>query len=165
MGAKKGKHYPNMTKAALLRAQSSSGQEHLRQNGVNGTLRLVAYNKSRMLPNGGAGKNILLRQYKDGAKARGLEWTLSEETFFSLLTQDCTYCGTAPAQEVKGFLYNGVDRQDNTRGYAEGNCVSCCGLCNFWKRDLSVENFKEHASKVAAFLANRSAMAAQAGGV
>ena len=37
--------------------------------------------------------------------------------------------------------FNGVDRENNDTGYVPGNCVSCCKMCNYMKKSLSVEVF------------------------
>jgi hypothetical protein len=39
------------------------------------------------------------------------------------------------------YLYNGLDRVDNTKGYIISNIVSCCGQCNRAKGILSQEEF------------------------
>lgn len=53
---------------------------------------------------------------------------------------NCEYCGT------KEKL--GVDRIDNTKGYIKGNCVTCCKWCNMMKKNLSVEDFIKHITKI-----------------
>ena len=44
----------------------------------------------------------------------------------------------------KDFLYNGIDRKDNNIGYIIENCVSCCGICNRMKMDMSYDDFLNH---------------------
>jgi 5-methylcytosine-specific restriction endonuclease McrA len=42
------------------------------------------------------------------------------------------------------FLYSGIDRKDNEKGYTEENCVPCCKRCNGIKGEwLSYEEMLE----------------------
>jgi glutaredoxin len=101
---------------------------------------------------GESGRNALLGKYKQSARERNLEWKLTVDEFTILTTQDCVYCGQAPAQHATGtrghayvysqFLHNGIDRIDSSTGYTIENTVSCCKQCNFAKRDLSLEEFR-----------------------
>lgn len=43
---------------------------------------------------------------------------------------------------------NGIDRIDSTKGYSADNCVPCCSKCNRMKLDHSIEDFKNHISKI-----------------
>ncbi len=93
----------------------------------------------RKLPKGQAAFNTLLRNIKYSAKARGHEWSLSKDFVLKLNSQPCHYCGIAPKQKIAElktrkcngeYLYNGIDRLDNAKGYIPGNVVPCCGTCN-----------------------------------
>ena len=46
------------------------------------------------------------------------------------------------------YVYNGVDRVDNERGYSLENCVPCCKFCNRMKRDLGKKEFLEHIKNI-----------------
>ena len=46
------------------------------------------------------------------------------------------------------FVYNGIDRVDNSVGYTIDNCVSCCGMCNFMKRSYNQLDFINQAIKI-----------------
>ena len=104
--------------------------------------------KERIKPDYLALKNEVYKNYRQGALRRGHAFDISKEDFFLLMTRKCTYCGQEPSMSFKGtkrkimdisqFLYNGVDRVDNGRGYEKDNCVSCCKICNNSKKDLSV---------------------------
>jgi len=84
----------------------------------------------------------LLNTYKQNAKRRNLSWKLTLEQFVKLTSSNCYYCGVQPKQiswisrrkrlvPVKHeYIYNGIDRKDNTVGYIIDNCVPCCGTCN-----------------------------------
>ena len=101
-----------------------------------------------------AGFRAVLRVYKYSAKERGLDFSLSRETFEKLTTSNCAYCGVTPCQfqtRFSDFKYNGIDRVDNSLGYVEGNCVPCCKLCNRMKDVMSVESLKEHIKTILDF--------------
>ena len=40
------------------------------------------------------------------------------------------------------LIYSGIDRIDNNQGYTLINCAPCCKLCNFSKRELSIDDWK-----------------------
>lgn len=94
---------------------------------------------------GRAAKNLILDYYKRSAILRKLEWSLSDEEFFLVTTSNCHYCGIEPSkirETASGFyIYNGVDRKDNTLGYTAENIVPCCEICNLAKRDISYIDF------------------------
>lgn len=75
-------------------------------------------------------------KYKAGARRRGYLYSLPEMLFMDLTTDNCYYCGAAPAP------YNGVDRVEPTRGYEIDNCVTACADCNYAKRDLTKDEFE-----------------------
>lgn len=87
-----------------------------------------------------------------GQNARRHELTLSltREQIRQLVTQPCYYCGVEPAQvfrkKMRGrvdiFVYNGIDRTDNKRGYEMDNVVPCCWQCNSAKNTLTLSEFK-----------------------
>lgn len=94
--------------------------------------------------------------YKSLAKKRGYDFSLDFETFQSLTKQNCFYCGKEPSQVLKPreygtqepYIYNGVDRVDNTKGYNVNNTVPCCGMCNSFKSNYSKEQFIEHCNNI-----------------
>lgn len=81
------------------------------------------------------------------AKARGLEWVLSKETFKELVVSNCDYCNRKPSNfyrrsnKADGVFYTGIDRIDSDFGYLEDNVVPCCKICNKAKLDYSREEF------------------------
>ena len=93
--------------------------------------------------------NIILSRYQRGARQRGLSFTLSEDSFLSMLRLPCHYCGSAPENRYQssprinpdGERFSGVDRIRNDLGYEEGNCVPCCFTCNRAKSTLGSEEF------------------------
>ena len=103
---------------------------------------------SWVLPEGVGACNALFYEMKYGAKKRKREWQLSKEQFRSLTKQPCHYCGREPEQVAGAtsrsngvYIYNGLDRVDNDKGYAPGNVVPCCKHCNRAKRKMTIEQF------------------------
>lgn len=100
------------------------------------------------LPYGESSARSAYRTYKIHAKERNLIFELSYEDFKELTKQNCYYCGIIPKQryKMKGnsygeYIYNGIDRIDNTVGYIKENCVPCCGRCNRAKDIWHQTNF------------------------
>jgi hypothetical protein len=50
------------------------------------------------------------------------------------------------------YIYNGIDRVDNTRGYSIDNCVACCKQCNWAKRELPQQEFIDWIHRVSRHL-------------
>jgi hypothetical protein len=103
---------------------------------------------------GVASFNQILCSYKRGAKKRNLEFTLTKDEFYSLVTKNCYYCNSEPLQVRKSktnsgdFMYNGIDRVDSKKGYILDNVVSCCGRCNVAKMAMSQSDFFEWAIRI-----------------
>lgn len=101
------------------------------------------------LPEGEAAFNALYARWKHRAKKKGLSFSLTREQLFELSKSNCFYCGAAPAQVRSNphgngsFVYNGLDRLDNSQGYTPENVVPCCGTCNHAKATLSVDEFRD----------------------
>lgn len=92
---------------------------------------------------GGNAKNTLYKNYVRYARDRGLEFALSIEEFLEITSQNCFYCD-APPYHVKSpknahgeYVYNGVDRVDNSIGYVTANCVAACRPCNSAKNAVT----------------------------
>lgn len=121
-----------------------------------------ATRKRRTLPDGGAALNCLFGRYKDGAKTRGLLFNLDKTQVKELSQKPCNYCGRLPQQQIwansthpnyrfnGGFVYNGIDRVDNTKGYLLDNVVPCCGVCNRMKMAMPVDEFLEQIGRIVA---------------
>lgn len=111
-----------------------------------------------ILPIGHASRNELLASYKKSALARNYKWEISNNTFFDLVSSNCSYCGTPPDSFRKpnkhvngGFWYSGVDRIDNLIGYEVDNVVSCCWICNRAKSNISKEEFNAWIDRLTSF--------------
>lgn len=85
---------------------------------------------------------------------------LSLEKFCELTQQHCYHCGSAPSQKylVKNvtddlgtYIYNGLDRLDNSKGYDLDNVVPCCGRCNFMRLNLTLDEFYKHVKKILSY--------------
>lgn len=88
----------------------------------------------------------LLASYKQNAKDRDLEFSLTDEQFRELTSSPCYWTGRAPAQISKSdggetYVYNGIDRLDSTKGYTVENCVPACRAANVAKMDMPVDDF------------------------
>lgn len=101
-----------------------------------------------------SGLNAFCYNTKASASKRGYSFDLTLDEMSNLSQQVCTYCGKEPEQFLSSFpnfIYNGIDRVDNTKGYILENCVPCCKVCNRMKDVLSVEDFKSHVNKIITF--------------
>lgn len=99
--------------------------------------------KTHKKADGVAAFNNLYWTYQDNcAKKRNHQFDLTMEQFKVLLDGNCFYCNCSPSQIKKTkdnsiYIYNGIDRVDNTMGYVLENCVSCCKECNSKKSGIT----------------------------
>ena len=103
----------------------------------------------KKLPNALSSFNKLFSMYCVKAKSRRHRFSLSRKAFRRITKSNCFYCGIKPSQEIRRkpnsdpYIYNGVDRVDNNNeNYTLNNCVPCCSACNYAKRMMPVEEFK-----------------------
>lgn len=118
--------------------------------------------KRSRLPDGVASRNKIVRSYRRGAKHRGLTFLLEDEEMDELFASPCSYCGSEPSQVAlnanrsdpsgTAFVYNGIDRIDNARGYESDNVCACCYVCNRMKHTLGTREFKQAVAKIARHL-------------
>lgn len=122
---------------------------HTRSCGCLGESMLTAGGHNK-LPVGTAAANTLLYNYKKSAKQRGYEWALTPQQFYDLTSGDCHYCGSHPLAIATAngdgsgngdYVYNGIDRVDNSAGYVLDNVVSCCRVCNVAKSTMTKDEF------------------------
>lgn len=165
--------YKHPGKAWLCRCECGNGIITRTGNLKNGSprscgcLRVDSMEKShanrKFNPNSGKGEmgfKSILHAYKIGAKKRGLEFNLSDTEFQELTSSVCSYCGCKPnskrerkvisidLQEWNLYLYNGIDRVDNDKGYTLENSVTCCKTCNFMKRAMDQKEFINKAIEI-----------------
>lgn len=101
----------------------------------------------KALPFGEGSFNMLFSSYARGAKRRKLKFLLDKETFRALTKGYCYFCGKTPESNYQSngcrgsYVYNGIDRLDNKKGYTAENCVSCCTYCNRAKNNRTKEEF------------------------
>jgi 5-methylcytosine-specific restriction endonuclease McrA len=106
---------------------------------------------------GAAARDDVISEYKRGALKRGHSWGLTTADFHRLSQLPCRYCGISPSTRTKlprtngQFVYNGLDRVDNLRGYELTNVVTCCRTCNRAKWTMSAEEFVTWARRVSKF--------------
>ena len=99
------------------------------------------------IESGLAAKRAAYRNYKNHARQRNITFELSFEQFLYLTQQNCHYCGCKPSNVQKpngdngDFIYNGIDRKDNTKGYTIENCVPCNDICNRAKGAMLYKEF------------------------
>jgi hypothetical protein len=88
----------------------------------------------------------IIGTYRRQAEEGGRSWELDRELATTLLTSNCYYCGIPPSNTLKTrnqyiFKYSGIDRIDNSQGYAPGNVVSSCKICNLAKHASDQQEF------------------------
>lgn len=115
-----------------------------------------------ILPYGVSMMNHKYACYRKEAEKRGVEFRLSFKDFREITSRDCFYCGAKPSNCSRRdyhngpFIYQGIDRVDNKKGYFIGNIVPCCKICNHWKVNMSVNDFIDHVEDIySKIVANR----------
>lgn len=106
---------------------------------------------------GEAAKRALYRSYKADALDRNMVFELTLEQFTLLTSTSCFYCGVVPTNSYLpgnrlhygAYIYNGIDRKDNTIGYVFNNCVACCKICNYAKKTMSAQEYIDHCKAIA----------------
>jgi len=84
---------------------------------------------------------------KEIPKNKNREFNIDKELFRNITSKECYYCGSLPKSIIKPersngeYIYNGIDRVNNSLGYIKGNCVPCCSICNHAKSTLEQEEF------------------------
>jgi len=123
---------------------------HTRSCGCLRIEKVSKIGKANALPAGEASFNVLINNLKQGAKRRDFEWSLTEDQARVLMKQNCHYCGAEPQQKIihshycnGSYIYNGLDRINNSKGYTIDNVVLCCKICNYAKRTMTIEQFQE----------------------
>lgn len=102
---------------------------------------------------------LVLAQYRNRCRRRGVEWRLTEQEFVKLTQANCAYCGRGPSNKNNAYVYNGIDRRDNSLGYVPGNCATACKECNSIKGEhlsysemmaaaLAIREHRKHGEKV-----------------
>lgn len=115
--------------------------------------------EKRRLQYSEASANERYGAYKRGAARRGLDFALTKEQFMDISTRPCIYCGAEKTSIYRGncnrkrngeFVYTGIDRYDNNKGYTVENSVPCCPKCNKIKLDMDPDDMIEQLKKIIA---------------
>ncbi len=97
-------------------------------------------------PEGEASRLVYFHRYKRNALKRGFSFEITFNQYIDIISCNCSYCGRRPGYHRHtncngGFIGNGLDRIDNSRGYTIENIAACCTTCNRAKKDMSAEEF------------------------
>ncbi len=109
---------------------------------------------AQKLPYGVAALKSVYKMYIKSAKERNYELKLSLDEFKKITGENCYYCGREPSNERKvgnstgKYVYNGIDRIDNNKGYIPRNIVPCCLPCNKAKSTLTTEQFFDMVKRI-----------------
>ena len=103
----------------------------------------------KRLPWGEGNFRQAYQSYKNNAKKESRVFELTREQFREITSQNCYYCNAVPAntyirtgRKVYGhYLYNGIDRVENEKGYTIENSVPCCSKCNRMKYTYALSEF------------------------
>ena len=130
-------------------------REHSHCGCKNRTKKEPGYRRSLIERFGGVKGALLsvVREYKRGAKLRGLQFDFTEKQVLELLSAPCIYCGVEPSRIRKTgsseMRWNGIDRVDNSLGYTTSNCVPSCAQCNRAKGNTGARDFLDWIGRVA----------------
>ena len=88
--------------------------------------------------------SVEYNKYKLRAKEKDIEFSISKTEFNSIINNSCYLCGKETTKTHK----NGLDRVDNEKGYTLNNIKSCCGNCNYIKRNNNYESMINKCKKI-----------------
>jgi hypothetical protein len=110
---------------------------------------------AHLKPKGESAFNTTFAIYNQRAKNANYKFTLSKKEFKKITQQSCYYCGSEPSSGKfrekyynGAYIYNGIDRVDNTNGYTIDNVVPCCEQCNRMKHTYSQVEFLSQVEKI-----------------
>jgi hypothetical protein len=101
--------------------------------------------------------NNLYLAYKNSAKQRKIDFTLTREDFINIIENNCYYCNDEPKESLTSkrrnftkekYLHNGIDRKDNSVGYTIDNTLPCCSMCNYMKGKYNIDDFLNKIKKI-----------------
>ena len=131
---------------------------HLRSGATQSCSCLVGtVGPGRRLPKGESAFRRIVRSYARSAAKADRVWELTNREAKTLMGQPCHYCGGEPnnisfAKKDNGaFIYNGLDRLDNSKGYTLENVVPCCWACNRAKGKGTYQEFLTWLDQIAAW--------------
>jgi hypothetical protein len=97
---------------------------------------ISTYNKfieGKLFPNAFQDYTPVYSSYITSAKNKKLAFKINKFVFMIITDRPCYMCGKKPTREHQ----NGLDRIDSSIGYLENNVYSCCGNCNYMKKNYS----------------------------
>lgn len=83
--------------------------------------------------------------YVISADKRGKTFELTKKQYYKLKNGKCYLCG----RESNDKHNNGIDRYDNSQGYTIDNCRTCCGDCNYMKKNYDYDEFINQCALIA----------------
>lgn len=138
---KRGRHYECMCKCGTLCIVSLSDLSRGASKRCS-KCGFIESSMKRFIPYG-----YVFKTYRNNAKKRDKEFTLTLDEAVELFTSDCHYCKAGPSNSYSGggstWMYNGIDRKNNNLGYTPDNVVPCCRICNIGKAGLSYEQYMD----------------------
>ena len=93
-------------------------------------------------------QNGLYVKFKCDAEQKNKNNELTEKMYNFIINQPCHYCKNSQSANTGCVGARGIDRIDSSTGYIIGNVVPCCKTCNYFKNDLTTENFFEHLKSI-----------------
>jgi hypothetical protein len=103
---------------------------------VNRIEHILSYNNhgnSSLFPDLFGDHNCTYCKYKSRAVTKKIDFSITESDFNELTNKRCYICG----KQTTNTHTNGIDRYDSALGYTIENCRTCCGECNYMKREYS----------------------------
>ena len=104
---------------------------------------ILTYNnkiKGRYFPEEYSSYNaVSYSEYKKRANNKLLQFELTTNDYVEIINDNCYLCGRDGSNEFT----NGIDRIDNNLGYIMSNVKSCCGSCNYIKKDIELNELFE----------------------
>lgn len=109
--------------------------------------------------------NDVWNDYQGSARTRGHSFELTKDQFREITSSNCHYCNSVPStisnRAVSVYIYNGIDRKDNSVGYVFSNCLPCCPRCNRAKHKLGYGEFLELVSRIHAHVVSKCVFGAE----
>jgi hypothetical protein len=89
-------------------------------------------------------KCVSYASYRSRAEKKDLEFTITNDDYKTITTQDCYLCG----KKSTDTNTNGIDRVDNAIGYTAENCKACCKECNHMKNQYALDTLLEKIERI-----------------
>jgi hypothetical protein len=89
--------------------------------------------------------------YYTNNTTRGIKFNIPKEEYMEIIKKKCYYCANT---NIKNQI--GVDRIDSNIEYKTDNIVSCCKICNFMKRQYTIDNFYNKICEIVEYDTNKN---------